>query len=282
VIVCFLFYSGLYPQVSECLSFFAARRSAKAKGVTQPSQLRYVRYFSEVVSGARTIMLAPLCLQFVTIGPIPKGVYVYIEIYQQIYAEVYDPAAEKVLYSSFASSDARVADKEGRLWSETSVELLGDILVRGFFVEGKSKPKPLFRMQFHTGMLDSMVVTFTKDELDDIHKEKKRFPSDFELKLGFVATPGDRRTIMMYNTIFNQMRSTYNEMRKTKDKLTWESEYDKETWAWDKENELPDPSQRDITDLHIRQLRLLKVLDRLESDLSAIESFAARSNGSVS
>jgi len=271
IIVCFLFYSGLYANVSQCLSWFAARRSAKAKGVTQPSQLRYVKYFSEVVSGARQVLLIPLCLQYVALGPVPKGMYVYIEVYQQIYAEVYDEK-EKVLYSSYAPSEARVTDKDGRLWSECNVELLGDMLVRGFCVEGKSKPKPLFRLQFHTGMLDSMLATFPKAQLDDMHKEKKRFPSEFELKLGFVASGGDRRTMVMYNTIFNQMRSTYVEMRKSKA----ESEEDKDNWCKDitVEGTPATPlTRRDYMDLILRQQRLHHIIDRLEQDLSTLESF---------
>ncbi len=50
VIVCYLFYSGLFVDVEKCLAYFAKRRSAKGKGVTQPSQLRYIRYFCGLVS----------------------------------------------------------------------------------------------------------------------------------------------------------------------------------------------------------------------------------------
>ena len=73
VIVCYLFYSGLFTDISKCLSYFALRRSAKGKGVTQPSQLRYVQYYSDVVSGKKIVSMAPLTLQKIIVGPIPKS-----------------------------------------------------------------------------------------------------------------------------------------------------------------------------------------------------------------
>ena len=39
IIVCYLFFSGLFTDIHKCLTYFALRRSATGKGVTQPSQL---------------------------------------------------------------------------------------------------------------------------------------------------------------------------------------------------------------------------------------------------
>jgi hypothetical protein len=43
--------------VDKCLEHFAHARSAKGKGVTQPSQLRYVRYFCGIISNKLRILL---------------------------------------------------------------------------------------------------------------------------------------------------------------------------------------------------------------------------------
>tara|TARA_R110002050_G_scaffold36362_2_gene91119 strand:- start:154 stop:405 length:252 start_codon:yes stop_codon:yes gene_type:complete len=49
IIACFLTFSGMFSHVSEALSYFASKRSAVSKGVRQPSQLRYVSYFQEIL-----------------------------------------------------------------------------------------------------------------------------------------------------------------------------------------------------------------------------------------
>lgn len=104
IIVCYLFYCGMFPDVDKCLEYFAGRRSAKGKGVTQPSQLRYVRYFCGIVSNKIRIFkiyifycycyycfdwlemsLNPLTMTEVSVGPVPKGFYVFVEFYPQLY-----------------------------------------------------------------------------------------------------------------------------------------------------------------------------------------------------
>ena len=56
IIVCYLFFCGMYSEVDKCLEHFARARSAKGKGVTQPSQLRYARYFCGIVSNKLGIL----------------------------------------------------------------------------------------------------------------------------------------------------------------------------------------------------------------------------------
>lgn len=73
VTVCYLYFSGLFTDINKCLTYFALRRSATGKGVTQPSQLRYVHYFSDVVSGKKGIPANTLTLKKIVVGPVPKG-----------------------------------------------------------------------------------------------------------------------------------------------------------------------------------------------------------------
>lgn len=221
IIVCYLFYSGVLADVDKCLAFFADRRSAKGKGVTQPSQLRYVRYFCGIVCGKLQISLNPLAITTLSVGPVPKGFYVYVEFHHQTYAETSsadddDESQANMIFSTYLPPESRILSDDGRFYSECNKELSGDILVRGFAIgmkETKGRTK-LFRMQFHTGLVHRGEVAVPKTQLDDLGKDKKKYPPDFELRLNFTDIDSRRESVMAYNLIFHQMKMTYGDTRK--------------------------------------------------------------------
>ncbi len=51
VIAAYLTYNRMFDNGSEALDFFGIKRSKKDRGVNQPSQRRYVQYFSEYLAG---------------------------------------------------------------------------------------------------------------------------------------------------------------------------------------------------------------------------------------
>lgn len=75
VIACYLTFNGLFDNGSEALDFFAQKRSNSDRGVQQPSQRRYVQYFSEILHG-RKPSEKPLCLRRIVIYTIPNFEYV--------------------------------------------------------------------------------------------------------------------------------------------------------------------------------------------------------------
>ena len=48
LISCFLIYSGLADTAKEAITYYGWKRFKHGKGVTQPSQVRYVYYFEQV------------------------------------------------------------------------------------------------------------------------------------------------------------------------------------------------------------------------------------------
>eukprot|EP00026_Physarum_polycephalum_P002971 Phypoly_transcript_02980.p1 GENE.Phypoly_transcript_02980~~Phypoly_transcript_02980.p1 ORF type:complete len:760 (+),score=184.73 Phypoly_transcript_02980:180-2459(+) len=220
IVVCYLFFCGMYAEVDKCLEHFAHARSQKGKGVTQPSQLRYVRYFCGIVSNKLQMSLNPLILTKVSVGPVPKGFYVFVEFYPQLYAETHsaytDDIQDNLIFSTFANPESRGnVGSDARYTTECNVELSGDILVRGYIVglkESKSKAR-MFRMQFHTGLVHRGEIAIPKAQLDDLNKEKKKF-SDFELRLTFDSSDCPRNSILVYNMIFSQMKAAFIEQQK--------------------------------------------------------------------
>ncbi|KAF2077286.1 hypothetical protein CYY_001411 [Polysphondylium violaceum] len=72
MICCWLLYCKMWEKTEDSLRFYAALRTYNQKGVTIPSQIRYVHYFGDAVRGAikytpRTVLLRKILLQ-----PLPK------------------------------------------------------------------------------------------------------------------------------------------------------------------------------------------------------------------
>jgi len=217
IIVCYLFYNGLHLDMDKCLEHFAERRSAKGKGVTQPSQLRYVRYFCGVMSGKLHISPRPLKLSSLSVGPIPKGFYVYIEFHRQVYVEQKavdgDDELANLIFTTYLPPESRLLTEDNRFFTEVNVELNDDILVRAYILgikekEPKSKTK-IFRMQFHAGLIHRGQVVVSKTQLDDINKDKKKYPADFDLRMN-LSDVDSQRNSESYNAIFHHMKTIYN------------------------------------------------------------------------
>ncbi|TNV81716.1 hypothetical protein FGO68_gene11784 [Halteria grandinella] len=51
LIACYLMYSGLANSAKDAITYYGWKRFSHGKGVTQPSQVRYVEYFEQVYIG---------------------------------------------------------------------------------------------------------------------------------------------------------------------------------------------------------------------------------------
>eukprot|EP01118_Nematostelium_gracile_P020170 TRINITY_DN969_c0_g2_i1.p1 TRINITY_DN969_c0_g2~~TRINITY_DN969_c0_g2_i1.p1 ORF type:complete len:261 (+),score=60.85 TRINITY_DN969_c0_g2_i1:116-898(+) len=80
VIAAFLFYAGIFDTIEEAQKHFAQMRSIIENGVTQPSQKRYLQYFSEVLTGKNNLTEKILRLRNIHITNVPKISNMTLEI----------------------------------------------------------------------------------------------------------------------------------------------------------------------------------------------------------
>src|SRR3989338_1175279 len=72
VIASYLIYDGMYSDAASALDHFAEARSKKMKGVSNPSQRRYVEYFTDILINRSVPVPTRLCLQKVVLTAIPS------------------------------------------------------------------------------------------------------------------------------------------------------------------------------------------------------------------
>jgi len=62
MICCYLLHSGIVSTAQEALSYYATKRTHDRKGVTIPSQQRYVNYYQSILHNKMTLSIRPLKL----------------------------------------------------------------------------------------------------------------------------------------------------------------------------------------------------------------------------
>lgn len=185
VIEAYRHYSNICASADQALDRFAMKRfyDDKIGSLTQPSQKRYVGYFSGLLSGAIKINSSPLYLHQVVIHGVPNydgkgGCRAFVKIYQGM-----QPVHSSGVYN-VSSNMQRVV-----IPLDTPLQLRGDILVKCYHKARPTTREVIFRCQFHTCAISDYSLSFTKDELDDACQDK-RFSEDSRVELKFSSGPG--------------------------------------------------------------------------------------------
>lgn len=195
VIVCWLMYSALFPDIGAAAKHFAAKRSATAKGVTQPSQVRYLTYFSNTLLMGRRPPCQRYRLVSVFFGPVPKAYAGSFSV--QVLAYHGDTSDELFCADSTRAEVVGVsASGENYYQVLVGVSVVDDVLIR--FHEAHKKtgaPKKLFHIVFHTGFLNTADhdICFKYRDLDNPSKKVPRtftFSCQMERRADTLGDPG--------------------------------------------------------------------------------------------
>jgi phosphatidylinositol-3,4,5-trisphosphate 3-phosphatase/dual-specificity protein phosphatase PTEN len=168
LISCYLLYSGRFTSAFSALHYYQQKRFKEGGGVTQPSQVRYVYYFYEILQGnvKSPLILRPSTLQFRT-APHMKS-----DSCRPILEFYYN---EKIIYSTKQSdrgSQAFLCDnwEDNRLHTaavfDPQLFIQGDVLCR-LIHWGKFKYTNICRFSFNTGFVPyNKVLVLRKYQLD--------------------------------------------------------------------------------------------------------------------
>ncbi|XP_040896229.1 tensin-3 isoform X2 [Toxotes jaculatrix] len=168
------------------LDHFAMRRfyNDKLSALMTPSQKRYVWMLGSMLKGGLRMCPSPSFLLCVVLHGLPKlrpdgGCCLFLRVYQSLQAvctsAVYHVAAGQTDRLYFVLQPAQL--------------LKGDIMVVCYDKNSRSASRQvIFRLQFHTGLVNGHTLTFLKADLD-CASEDPRFPEDGKVELILSESP---------------------------------------------------------------------------------------------
>eukprot|EP01105_Mastigella_eilhardi_P024183 TRINITY_DN6268_c0_g1_i1.p1 TRINITY_DN6268_c0_g1~~TRINITY_DN6268_c0_g1_i1.p1 ORF type:complete len:591 (+),score=125.23 TRINITY_DN6268_c0_g1_i1:125-1774(+) len=181
VVVSWLLYGKWFPDIVAAAQHFAKQRSSTEKGVTQPSQVRYLKYFQQMLAEPDLSRWHSRAVRLKTIKVCPFARDT------QVYFKVFDHTTSAQLLDTLESSPAAVHPIGDRVECKLDVDVRDDVLIRCLVV---GKEKEIFHIIFNTMFIEVNeplhVETFMQDSLDNAKKLSKE--TSVQLVFGPVCT----------------------------------------------------------------------------------------------
>lgn len=192
MISAWMVYSKEWATAKDALTFYAAMRTYNQKGVTIPSQIRYVHYFEESLrqnySPADT---KTLLLNKITFYTLPKLAHIpdinfHVHIGKTL-VFTYKEYEEKKKDDG-SKRDRKLVKKKGDDDEETAFFECGNVPIHGDIkIEFQEKNSKLFGFWFCSSFVKDNRLVLKKEELDKAHKDShhKGFHPNFRVELVF-------------------------------------------------------------------------------------------------
>jgi len=194
MICCWLLFAKDWDTADKAMAFYALARTQNQKGVTIPSQIRYIRYFEEKMRFGQ-IEAEPLTLTHIILYGVPKNVQelklgitkgpTQIPVFAQkkkvkdLLKDKKKKGKKKKSAEETPSDISEAMNGEGssKLVLEVDVELCGDI---------RFDFEKLLHFWINTAFVQDRTVLY-KPELDKVNKDSKHklYPPDFRVELRF-------------------------------------------------------------------------------------------------
>ena len=186
MISCLLLYMKTFDTASECLQFYGMMRAENAKGVTIPSQIRYVNYFEKILKQnlPHPVIFTKKIINKIRMFTLP------------MFHKVYTPFFKIENNGQEYNSEKKKTDfKKNELFAVVDFDIEKGFLVEGdvkvtFYREKLLKKKDtIFKFWFNTNFIpnDCNIYQFKKDELDKACKDKqcKYYSPGFKIEVHF-------------------------------------------------------------------------------------------------
>jgi protein-tyrosine phosphatase len=210
IVVCYLYWSAHFGSIRDCEVLFAKKRSTIEKGVTQPSQRRYISYFEQILTGPEKNLVPKACiLTSIELHNVPLKIR---ETGERMHIEVFDYTTVKGLERpSFSTDSDATADRyeydeeKNMVRIRVNLQMSGDVLIRCVWYAGRArKRKCLFHIVLNTAFeadpLGRRIVSYQKVDLDVAYKDK-RFDDEFRVDVALdpcVAFAGNMQSTQVW------------------------------------------------------------------------------------
>ena len=187
MICCLLLYMNTFDKAAECLQYYGMMRAENGKGVTIPSQIRYVYYFEQILKEKmpHPIEFKKKIITKIRMSTLPKFHKVYT-----LFFKIENNGQE------YNSEKKKTDFKNEDLYALVDFDIEKGFLVEGdvkvTFFRGKllKKKENILKFWFNTNFIpnDCSIYQFTKEEIDKACKDKesKYYKPGFKIEIHFI------------------------------------------------------------------------------------------------
>jgi phosphatidylinositol-3,4,5-trisphosphate 3-phosphatase/dual-specificity protein phosphatase PTEN len=198
-ICAYLVHSGKCATADESLIYYGAARTSNGKGVTIPSQRRFVGYYGDLMANDGYCPTFKYVLTNMRMSPVPSFGRGGCAPYFQIYNCMNGVEQQLSFDSLIRAAPTRVSKADGIVefdFSSQRVEMVGTIKFQLMHYPGNKKP-PVKMCHFWLSTaffppVDAQGVgrvVLTKPEIDKANNDKSHFEDSFSVELRFTEDP---------------------------------------------------------------------------------------------
>ncbi len=204
VLCAYLMYSKVVDTADDALMWFAAKRTQNVRGVSYPSQIRYLRYFERYLkeylwvgrpfsTHGSNLSSGYLSLQHIRFHGVPQfnqtgGCDPYFVIlgpypYKQVIYDHLKATGGKITgfhEKTLTHCEMPVGDRKIHVWGDLRFVFYND-------ASAASVPERMMSFTLHTNFISNYYVSLTKNEIDGANRDKdgRRFDPNFKIELFF-------------------------------------------------------------------------------------------------
>ncbi|XP_065208791.1 cyclin-G-associated kinase [Planococcus citri] len=202
----FLMFVGFVAKPEDALQMFAVKRTPPN---LQPSEMRYLKYFCEILKKSADQGCYPIKLTSVTLQPVPlfnknkDGCRPYVEIYQ---------GEDRILTTQQEYEKMVLFNvSHGKVSLPLNVKVMDDVTVIVYhsrYVLGRPTGIKILQYQFHTTFLSSdNSITCSKKDLDDLSEGEFYQTDNFNIVLTFETLQSARTRDLPWE---NHLKNKYS------------------------------------------------------------------------
>ncbi|KAL4434974.1 hypothetical protein ABPG74_017730 [Tetrahymena malaccensis] len=212
MICCYLMYSGEYEKAIDALRYYGLMRTNNKKGVTIPSQIRYVQYFEKALHNKWKLDDFPQICKKITkikLMTIPNfNLFGGCEPYFTItYSKL---KKEKVEFKSLDKFKLQKYQKEAFIeYNLDDYEVYGDVQVQFYNKSLFKKKEKMFQFWFNCAFFEpNGVIVIEKNMLDTACKDKKnkKFSKEFHVEVHAIHPEQDTKIEFLQTSYLEQNR----------------------------------------------------------------------------